>query len=311
MIRKSNVPPAALIATMGGKPQVVTFALDALLNIGSPVERVCVVHLSTRDPRIQRALDVLHADFRVTYGRRSLRLDSVPIHAVLPGHSAQTAVRGRPIDSVDEPDAPEAIWMTLHRLIATLRAEGYRIEMCVTGGPRLIALQALSVAALLLTPQDRCWHLYTPPALRDAAGEGRILHVTPDVAPNGETVYLVPVPVLPLGLWIPGLQQAAFQSPDQILSAGRQWLSAQDEERCREVLGRLTQRQRDVLRVFADGAMTVREAAQRLHVSVHTINSHLNVIRQECRNAWGLSAEDKVDARFLCDHFGSLKERLW
>ncbi len=307
----SHPAPSALIATLGGKPQVVTFALDALLAAGVRVQRVCVVHLSAQDPRIQQSLDKLQADLRVTYGKSAPRFESVPIHAPPPAaQGTYAAIKGRPIDSIDDPAAPEAIWMTLHRLIGTLRAEGYGIHLCMTGGPRLIALQALSAATVLLTPQDRCWHLYTPPALREAAGEGEIMHVTEPASAAGG-VSLIPVPVLPLGLFIPGLQQAALQSPDQILSAGRQWLSAQDEQRCRQVMRRLTPRQRAVLREFARPGAQAAAVAKRLHVAVTTVNSHQQVIRQECRAAWNLQPTDKVDAQFVREHFGPLPDHFW
>jgi len=299
--------PCAFIATLGGKPQVVSFALDALLQTGAPVTRVCVVHLSARDPRIRRALEQLRADFVAAYGERAPRLESVPIHAPPPftAQGTYAATKGPPVDSVDEPQAAQAIWMTFHRLIGTLRAEGYTIDLCVTGGPRLIALQALSAASLLLTPQDRCWHLYTPPELREAAGEGEIMHTEPG------GVRLIAVPVLPLGLFIPGLQQAALQSPDQILAAGRQWLSAQDEQRCRQVMRRLTPRQRDVLREFARPGARPDTVARRLRLQRSTVHTHQKIIRQECRNAWELSPEERVDAQFLREHFGSLPDRFW
>ncbi len=303
--------PAALIATLGGKPQVVTFALDVLLDSGAPIQRVCVVHLSARDPRIQHALDKLQADLRARYGRQAPRFESVPIHA-LPrvAQGTYAATKGRPIDSIDDPAAPEAIWMTLHRLIGALRVEGYSIDLCVTGGPRLIALQALSAAILLLTPQDRCWHLYTPPALREAAGEGEIMHA-PQAMQGEDRLRLIAVPVLPLGVFIPGLQQAALQSPEQILAAGRQWLSAQDEQRCHEVLRRLTPRQRDVLRELARPGANAAAIAKRLHVSLATVRSHQQVIRAECRNAWGLAPKDRVDGQFAREHFGALPDHVW
>ncbi|MGQ9815994.1 MAG: CRISPR-associated ring nuclease [Candidatus Roseilinea sp.] len=305
MAYTSQAPRTALIATLGGKPQVVTFALDALLTDDASIERLCVVHLSARDPRIQHSLEVLQADLRAVYGARAPRFESVPIHAPpRVAQGAHAATKGRPIDSVDDPAAPEAIWMTLHRLIVTLHAEGYIIHLCLTGGPRLIALQALSAATLLLTPQDHCWHLYMPPALRDAAGEGQIMH-----APDQPR--LIPVPLLPLGMFIPGLQQAALQSPDQILAAGRQWMSAQDEQRCREVMRRLTPRQRDVLRELSRPGARPQLVAKRLNVSVSTVNSHHAVIRAECRNAWGLGPTDRVDVHFLREHFGSLANGFW
>lgn len=302
----TDASPVAMIATLGGKPQVVTFALDALFKGGIPVSRLNVVHLSASDPRVERSLSVLQTDLRRTYGARAPRFESVAVTAdpPLPARGTYGALRGRPIERIDDPAAAQAVWMTLHRLVCTLRAEGCLIHLCVTGGPRLLALQAVSVANMMLTPQDRCWHLYTPEALREAAGEGRILH-------EPDSVRLIPVPLLPLGLFVPGLQQAAYQSPDQIIAAGHRWLSARDERCCGEVIERLTPRQRDVLREFARGARSVAEVARRLSVSVATVNTHKTVIFDQCRAAWGVAEGERMDFHFLREHFGMMRDEGW
>lgn len=44
-------PASTMIATLGGQPQVITFALDALLNRGEQIVEVVVLHLAP--PRIR------------------------------------------------------------------------------------------------------------------------------------------------------------------------------------------------------------------------------------------------------------------
>lgn len=39
-----------LIATLGGQPQIVTFALDTLLQQGEPVTQVYLLHLTPPQP---------------------------------------------------------------------------------------------------------------------------------------------------------------------------------------------------------------------------------------------------------------------
>ena len=46
----------ALVCSIGGKPQVATFALDVLLRQGANVKRLHVIHLSTDDPRVGRSV---------------------------------------------------------------------------------------------------------------------------------------------------------------------------------------------------------------------------------------------------------------
>ena len=53
---------SVMVATIGGQPQVVTFALDALLARGEQVREVVVLHLSPRNPRFGRALSRLSDD---------------------------------------------------------------------------------------------------------------------------------------------------------------------------------------------------------------------------------------------------------
>src|SRR5947209_15232780 len=52
-----------LLATLGGQPQVVTFTLDLLLKEGFPISEVIVIHPKTSQPRLQRSLQLLAAEF--------------------------------------------------------------------------------------------------------------------------------------------------------------------------------------------------------------------------------------------------------
>lgn len=47
--------PVTLIVTLGGQPQVITFALDALLAQGEAISDVYVLHLSFANPRTRQA----------------------------------------------------------------------------------------------------------------------------------------------------------------------------------------------------------------------------------------------------------------
>ena len=181
----SPEPKTAFVSTLGGKPQVFTSVLDCLIETHGLIDRALAVHLAPSDPRINRAVNVLRAETAARY-RSAFRFDSITIRdqpdaALL---SAGAFASGRVITSIEDYAAPNAIWLTMHRLLTTLKAEGYRIILAVTGGPRLIGLQAVSVASLLFAPHDRCVHLFTPPDLSEAAGEGTILHV-PNFAKRG------------------------------------------------------------------------------------------------------------------------------
>lgn len=301
---------AALIVTLGGKPQVLTFALDQLLAQGAAVSRVVAMHLAPTDARIQRSLDVLRREFEIhpTY-RDHIRFDSVSIrerpNAVL--SSLHAATSGRAIEHIEDFAAPDAIWLTTHRLVAALKDEGQRIDMCVTGGPRLIGLQAVSAASLLFASHDRCWHLFTPPDLRERAGEGAILHR----GAGDPAVRLVPVPLLPMGMIAPNLRAAAAATPEDIIGDRARVLSAQELRRCEDVLRQLTPRQRRVLREFARDGADVGGVADKLSVSKHTINSHKTPIFDACRAAWALPTSAAVSHHFLREKFGALPDEAW
>ncbi len=59
--------PAILIATLGGQPQVVTFALDALLARGEEINDVYLLHPSLANPRTRQAWQRLQAEFTDDY----------------------------------------------------------------------------------------------------------------------------------------------------------------------------------------------------------------------------------------------------
>lgn len=301
--------PTALIATLGGKPQIVTFAVDELLRQDQALQRVCAVHLAPSDPGIQHSLTLLSREFAqyAPYVRRRpgpLRFDSFTIRE-RPGETLATlhsATSGRAIERIDDLAAPNAIWLTVHRLITTLKREGFAITLLVTGGPRMIGLQALSAASLLFDMYDHCVHLYTPLELRDRAGRGAILHR----APGDPPVRLVHVPLLPINMIAPNLQAAALASPRDVLESGKGRLSRQDMQRVRQVIGRLTPRQRDVLREFARDGATSAAVAQRLNITLATLDSHKARIYEECRIAWELSEGARLSHRFLYEKFGGM-----
>lgn len=290
-----------LIVTLGGKPQIVTFALDLLqLRHGLKIDRVCALHFSrSANPRIHSALRKLENDFAAR--QPGITFESVEICETHNGMA-------RPIAETDDRVAAHATWMTAHRLFTTLRQKGDQFELCVTGGPRLIALQTLSVATLLFAPHDHCWHVYTPTDVREKAGEGNLLYLD-DYSAAG--LQLIEIPLLPMSLLMPGLQIAAAQSPDQIISERREWIEATEARRCREVMGRLTAKQRAALREYARERADTARVRQALGIAESTLDSHRRVILAECRVAWGLAENTRLTHHFLRDKFGRLPDSFW
>lgn len=279
-------PRTVLAATLGGQPQVVTFALDALLNQGHTIDEVVVVHLGG-----------------VRYRQAFLRLaEAFPgdRYQGQPCHFRGVAVRrqGRVLDDIHDTGDGDALWRTIHELVATLKAGEQRLHLLLTGGRRLMALMAVSAAMLHLEHGDKVWHLYTPDAVRERARDGALLHVAP-----ADGVRLIEVPLAPLGAYFPGLRPLLNAAPAEVIADRTRWLDRAEQERCQAVISRLTMRQIEVLQALAAG-LSPQEVASRLSITIGTVDAHKTAILGECRNVWGLPPEQRLSYHFLRDKFG-------
>lgn len=276
-----------MIATLGGQPQVLTFALDELLARGERIDEVATVQVAAESDAMQTSLRRLTESFAGgRYAGQPCRLRSVVI-----GNDG-----GALTDLTDETGA-EATWQTMHGLLGRLKAEGRRLHLVVTGGPRLIGLMAMSAATLLFDHQDRLWHLYTPRALREAASGGAILHVGPEAG-----VRLIQVPMAPWGAYFPALRLLATATSAQVLTAQMRLMDEGEQARCQAVVDKLTGRQVEVLRAFAEG-LTPQDVAERLNITLKTVNSHKTAILDECRIVWGVPEGERLTYHDLRQRF--------
>jgi len=289
----ADASAATLIATLGGQPQVVTFALDALLAQGEEISEVYIVHLTLDDPRTRHAVGRLQQEFVGDhYAGRRCRLRRVPI-----------LLGGAPLADIRDEAGAEATWQTVRNLIADLKAEGRRLHLCLSGGRRMMALLAMSAAALLCDHQDRIWHMYTPTEVRQRATGGAIMHVT-----AAEGVRLIQTPVVPWGAYFPALRTLA-QTSMQAASAQLRQFAASEDPVCRQVYERLSARQREVLHAFAAGKRP-DEVAAALHITLSTVNTHKTAILAECRIAWGMADDASLDYRFLRERFARFVQQV-
>jgi CRISPR-associated protein Csx14 len=284
---------STLVVTMGGQAQVVTFALDWLLAQGELIREVAVLHLSPDDARTNRALAQVAAEFDGDrYREQPCRLRLVPIRR---GDFKLPDIR-------DGADA-DATWQTVYQLLASLKAQGRSLHLCIAGGRRMMGLLTLSAAMLLCGHNDRVWHMVTPAPFLERAREGAIMHARPE-----DGVYLIQVPVVPWGAYFPTLRDLT-QPPAQVIAAQTAWLDETERARCQQVARRLTTRQADVLRAFAAGR-SPQEVADRLAISLKTVDTHKTAILAECRVAWALSDDTWLDYHFLRDKFAPFLDQL-
>jgi CRISPR-associated protein Csx14 len=280
---------STLVATVAGGPQVVTFALDELLQRGETITDVIVVHLSSQeDPCVGQALMKLTAEFPDDhYAGRPCRLRFLPLR--------QDAQR---LADICDDVAVNAAWSSIYELIASLKAQGRHLHVCISGGRRMLALLAMSAAMLHFDHHDRLWHMYTPSEFLEQARDGAVMHAQPE-----DGVRLLQVPLVPWGAYLPALRALAQASPMEIVAAQTRWLDSAEQARCRAVEEQLTPRQLDVLRAFAAG-QNPQEVAETLCVTVKTVHAHKTVILAECRNAWELPEDARLDYHFLREKFG-------
>jgi len=291
----SQTTGSILVATMAGGPQVVTFALDELLQRGEVIHEVIVVHLSPQaDPLTGQALTRLTAEFPDDrYAGRPCRLRFFPIRKD----------RER-LDDVHDDAAVNVAWSTIYELIASLKTQGRHLHVCISGGRRMLALLAMSAAMLHFDHHDRLWHMYTPSEFLERARDGAIMHARPE-----DGVRLLQVPLVPWGAYLPALRALAQASPMEVVAAQTRWLDSAERAHCRAVVEQLTPRQLDVLRAFADG-QSPQEVAETLCVTVKTVHAHKTIILSECRNAWEFPQDARLDYHFLREKFGRYFQAL-
>lgn len=278
-----------LVVTLGGQAQVVTFALDDLLARGESISEVIVVHLAPTNARVQKALQQLAQEFPADRYRQTRHAIHLRLHALANANGALPDIR-------DE-QAAEATWQAMYALIAQLKAQNHALHLCLAGGRRIIGLMAMSAAMLLFDHRDRLWHLFTPDDLRHRAFEGALLHVAPT-----DSVRLIQVPLSPWGTYFPGLRALAGLASTRVVADQQAWLVQSEQARCQRVITQLSERQRAVLRAFVDG-LAPQQVAERLAISLKTVDSHKTVILDLCRNEWQTPPGTRLDYHFLRDKF--------
>jgi CRISPR-associated protein Csx14 len=290
-----QIPNSTMVATMAGGPQIVTFALDDLLRRGEVVEKVIVVHLSPQaDPLTGKAVAILNAEFSNNmYAGHPCSLQYVPVH-----------IGGKKLDDIRDEISANAAWSTIFELVASLKAQGQRLHMCVAGGRRMLALLATSAAMIHFDHNDKLWHMYTPTEFLDRARDGAIMHARPR-----DGVRLIQVPLAPWGAYFPMLRTSLQASPTEIVAAQTQQLDNAERERCKLVAEQLTSRQLEALHGFAAGKSS-QEIADAMCVTVKTVHAHKTVILDQCRNAWGLPEGTRLDYHFLRERFGRYFEQV-
>jgi CRISPR-associated protein Csx14 len=203
--------------------------------------------------------------------------------------SQMLQLNGSPLDDISDDEHAEGTLNTIHQLIGNLKQHGYGIHLSVSGGRRLMGLLASSVAALHFERDDHVWHLYTPKEIQQQADEGALMHV-----PVTSGIKLIQVPFTPGGDYASSSANT-FRSAE---SERQEQMDAQEHDRCQSVVDRLTPRQLDVLRAFAQG-LSQQGVSQALNISMKTVDNHKSVILDHCREIWHIDVSERTGYHFL------------
>ncbi len=278
-------PQTTLVATLGGQPQIITFTLDLLRARGARINQVVVVYLAS-EPRYHQAFRKLSGEFTGDqYQGERMHLRSIPVR-----------LRNATLADAHTPEEVDAVWRTFHDLFVQLKGQEQCLHLSLTGGRRILSLLAFSVAMLQFGTADRVWHLYTPSEIVAQAYEGKRMHVSAEAG-----LRLIEVPLVPWGAYLPGMRPLLSRSPQEVRVAHQGWLDEADRARCQQTWEKLTHRQKDVLRTLA-GGKTRQETAEKLSLSISTIDDHKTKILNHCRLIW--DTEVRLDVHFLRKHFG-------
>ena len=297
--------PHILLATLGGKPEIVTFTLDLLLQKHFPISEVIVIH-PTSHPRLAQAVERLSAEF-------------VDDHYTFMGeqriiHFRRYPLRnyGQPIDDIVDTDSANATLTAMDELIDDLKRRLAVIHFSISGGRRLMSFLSISAALLNFTRRDHLWHICTPEAVKQRVWANGEMHVRLE-----DDVQLIEVPLarmaqpfLPIALDALHTQPQPKEREQGNEPRGVQRIQVENEQieneryaRCERVCREASSAQLKVLQALAKG-MTPDQAAIHLNISVTTVRSHMHVVYDLIRNAWGLARKYPLNYRDMQIRFG-------
>lgn len=285
----NNKRQTTLVATLGGQPQVITFALDALLARGVEISKLMLIHLAMNTPRLQTAV------------QKIINEVTGPLYPALDLEFCPLTTEAGPLQDIQNEADAHAAWEAITHLLVQLKKTQHILHVCISGGRQMLGFMTMSAAMLHFGHEDMLWHTYTPDEWLPPTQNGQLMHLPPEAG-----FKLIQVPMMPWGSYFPALRQLTrpVTKGTDVLAAPRRVLEYGEEARKRSVRQQLTRRQKDVLDAFAAG-LSPQEVADELVISVKTVNSHKTVILAECRNAWALPESTWLDYRFIAEKFMS------
>jgi len=169
-----------------------------------------------------------------------------------------------------------------------MKMQDRAIHLLIAGGRRTLTVFGMAVAQILFDDQDNLWHIASHPALEESGN----LHASGD-----EWARLIPIPVIAWGRMSPVFD--ILRSVDDPFVAAKQL----SDFRLREqwdiarifVLTKLTPSESSVAALLVQDGLRQSEIAERLGVSLRTVENHLRSIYRKAEEHW--EAENINQAR--------------
>jgi CRISPR-associated protein Csx14 len=269
-----------MLATLGTEPQVITLTLDKLLTAGHAVSETILVY--TEHPAIKDNIQILEKEFRQVYSGVTLRLAPV------------TNSKGYVKDFLSEEDLC-GLLRTLYIETRRARQAKYRVHMCISGGRKVMAVIAMSVAQLLFGPADQVWYLITEGW---QPGNERRLHAT-----ESDKILLLPVPILRWNEADTLLRTVTeLNDPQEVLVWYKRLTNKAEEKRKDEFIRHwLTPAEREVTHLACLGFDNAAIAA-KLAKQEQTVANQLRGVYEKLRE-WLAFPDYTVDRSVLISRF--------
>lgn len=257
-----------LIATLGGKPQLITLALDALLLSGIQPQTVVVVHTRHDRPETAAALTHLRAEFSTTYTNTPLKL-------------LELKNATGPLADVTAPIEVEVAFRSIYAEVRAAKLTDQNVHLLIAGGRRTLSVFGMAVAQMLFDDHDRLWHLASHPALEESGN----LHAGPD-----EWARLIPIPVMTWGQLSPVFN--LLRDVDDPFLAAERLQARQLRERLDDlrafVLGSLSGAEQRVVELLVREGWSDVDLGQHLSLSPKTVEQHLRAAYRKAALRWDL-----------------------
>jgi len=156
--------------------------------------------------------------------------------------------------------------------------------LLIAGGRRTLTVAGMATAQILFDDEDRLWHLASHPDL-EASGN---LHVG-----DGEWSRLIPIPVIAWGRLSPVFD--VLRSVDDPFEAAKRLSDMRLREQWDQarifVLTRLSVSEKNVVELLVRDGLNQNEIADKLSLSLRTVEQHLRSSYQKAKEHWDLETD--------------------